>query len=134
MRRSRSKSHGRHSAVADFRGALVPGSSKLGHGTKGGELGDHHARRLAFLSNATSTTLLSDNPISPTSVQLNSEIHGAFPCKRHQMQHLEFCTTIGKALNSWINVPFFLAGSLKIPYDLLLYNGFVSVPPVEEQS
>ncbi len=31
---------------------------------------------------------------SPTSVQLKSEINGAFPCKRHQKQHLEFCTTL----------------------------------------
>jgi len=35
---------------------------------------------------------------------------------------------------SWINVPFFLAGALKILYDLLLYKEFVSVPPVEERS
>jgi len=26
------------------------------------------------------------------SVQSKGEINGAFPCKRHQMQHLEFCT------------------------------------------
>jgi hypothetical protein len=25
-------------------------------------------------------------------IQLKSEINGAFPCKRHQKQHLEFCT------------------------------------------
>ena len=35
---------------------------------------------------------------------------------------------------SWINVPFFLAGGLKILYDLLLYKEFVSIPPVEERS
>jgi MFS family permease len=34
---------------------------------------------------------------------------------------------------SWINVPFFLAGSLKILYDLLLYKEFVSVPPVADR-
>jgi MFS family permease len=33
---------------------------------------------------------------------------------------------------SWINAPFFLAGALKILYDLLLYKEFVKVPPVEE--
>jgi MFS family permease len=33
---------------------------------------------------------------------------------------------------SWINVPFFLAGTLKILYDLLLYKEFVSIPPAEE--
>jgi MFS family permease len=33
---------------------------------------------------------------------------------------------------SWINVPFFLAGTLKILYDLLLYKEFVSIRPVEE--
>jgi hypothetical protein len=29
---------------------------------------------------------------SPTSLQLKSEINGAFPCKRHQKQHIGFCT------------------------------------------
>jgi MFS family permease len=36
------------------------------------------------------------------------------------------------ARTSWINVPFFLAGTLKILYDLLLYKEFVSIPPAEE--
>jgi len=34
---------------------------------------------------------------------------------------------------SWINVPFFIAGTLKILYDLLLYREFVVVQPPEEQ-
>ena len=34
---------------------------------------------------------------------------------------------------SWINVPRFLAGVLKILYDLLLYKEFVSIRPVEEK-
>ena len=34
---------------------------------------------------------------------------------------------------SWINVPFFVAGTLKILYDLLLYREFVAVRPPEEQ-
>jgi MFS family permease len=34
---------------------------------------------------------------------------------------------------SWINVPFFLAGGLKILYDLLFYKEFVSIPPIEER-
>jgi MFS family permease len=33
---------------------------------------------------------------------------------------------------SWINLPFFIAGSLKIAYDLLLYRAFVSAHPPEE--
>jgi MFS family permease len=33
---------------------------------------------------------------------------------------------------SLINVPFFMAGTLKIIYDLLLYKGFVAVQPPEE--
>ncbi|HEX7794965.1 MAG TPA: MFS transporter [Vicinamibacterales bacterium] len=33
---------------------------------------------------------------------------------------------------SLINLPFFIAGTLKIGYDLLLYRGFVSVQPPEE--
>ena len=35
---------------------------------------------------------------------------------------------------SLINMPFFMAGTLKIIYDLLLYNGFVAVQPPEETS
>jgi len=34
---------------------------------------------------------------------------------------------------SWINAPFFIAGSLKIVYDLLLYLQFVAVRPPEER-
>jgi MFS family permease len=35
---------------------------------------------------------------------------------------------------SWINVPFFIAGTLKIVYDLLLYKTFVAIqPPPEER-
>jgi MFS family permease len=37
------------------------------------------------------------------------------------------------ARTSWINVPFFLAGTLKILYDLLLYKEFVKIQPVEER-
>jgi len=36
------------------------------------------------------------------------------------------------ARRSLIDVPFFVAGTLKILYDLLLYNEFVSVRPPEE--
>jgi hypothetical protein len=39
---------------------------------------------------------------SPTSVQLKSEINGAFPRKRHQKQHLEFCTTLRRTRRSGI--------------------------------
>ncbi len=35
---------------------------------------------------------------------------------------------------SWINVPFFVAGTLKILYDLLLYREFVGVQPPEERA
>ena len=35
---------------------------------------------------------------------------------------------------SLINLPFFLAGGLKIVYDLMLYRAFVRVPPPEEAS
>ena len=31
-----------------------------------------------------------------------------------------------------VNVPFFLAGTLKIAYDLLLYRGFVGHQPVDD--
>src|SRR5262249_34138947 len=33
-----------------------------------------------------------------------------------------------------INVPFFIAGALKILYDLVLYRSFVSLPPPEESA
>jgi hypothetical protein len=35
---------------------------------------------------------------------------------------------------SLFNLPFFLAGSLKIIYDLLLYRSFKAVKPAEEKS
>jgi MFS family permease len=35
---------------------------------------------------------------------------------------------------SWINLPFYLAGGLKIVYDLLLYRAFVNVRPSEEST
>jgi MFS family permease len=34
----------------------------------------------------------------------------------------------------WINLPFFIAGTLKIAYDLLLYRQFVTIQPPEEES
>lgn len=37
------------------------------------------------------------------------------------------------ARHSWVNVPFFVAGTLKILYDLLLYKEFVAVQPPEER-
>jgi MFS family permease len=37
------------------------------------------------------------------------------------------------ARSSWINVPFLLAGALKILYDLLLYKEFVGIQPIEER-
>jgi MFS family permease len=33
---------------------------------------------------------------------------------------------------SWINLPFFIAGTLKIIYDLLLYKAFAAIQPPEE--
>jgi len=33
---------------------------------------------------------------------------------------------------SLINLPFFIAGTLKSTYDLLLYKGFVTIQPPEE--
>lgn len=32
------------------------------------------------------------------------------------------------------SVPFFLAGGIKIAYDLLLYHAFISQPPADEQA
>jgi hypothetical protein len=33
---------------------------------------------------------------------------------------------------SLMSIPFLIAGALKIVYDVLLYRGFVAVPPPEE--
>jgi MFS family permease len=52
--------------------------------------------------------------------------------------------TVGASIAPWlvgmmfarpslINLPFFVAGSLKIVYDILLYREFVSLPPPEER-
>jgi hypothetical protein len=35
---------------------------------------------------------------------------------------------------SLLSLPFYIAGTLKISYDLLLYKGFVAMPPREEAS
>jgi hypothetical protein len=42
---------------------------------------------------------------SPTSIQLKSKINGAFLCKRHQKQHLEFCTTLLRTRRLGARVP-----------------------------
>jgi hypothetical protein len=34
---------------------------------------------------------------------------------------------------SLISLPFFIAGALKIVYDLMLYRGFVTIQPPEER-
>jgi len=34
----------------------------------------------------------------------------------------------------WISVPFFLAGTIKIVYDVLLYRSFAAVRPAEERA
>ena len=33
---------------------------------------------------------------------------------------------------AWVNLPFYVAGALKIVYDLLLYKAFVNQRPPEE--
>jgi len=42
------------------------------------------------------------NIFGPTSVQFKSEINDAFPRKRHQKRHLEFCTP--HLINRWSSV------------------------------
>src|SRR6266576_5381037 len=42
---------------------------------------------------------------SPTSVQLKGEINGAFPCRRHQKQHLEICITLLRTRMSRVRNP-----------------------------
>jgi hypothetical protein len=34
----------------------------------------------------------------------------------------------------WVNVPFFLAGTIKISYDLLLYRSFAATKAREERA
>ena len=43
-----------------------------------------------------------------------------------------FCVGLLFARPSLINAPFFIAGTLKIIYDILLYREFVNLPPPEE--
>jgi sugar phosphate permease len=38
------------------------------------------------------------------------------------------------ASHTFLNVPFFLAGAMKILYDLILYRQFVNLPPPEENT
>ncbi|SRR6266513_6211023 len=59
---------------------------------------------------------------SPPSVQLKSEINGAFPCKRHQKQHLEFCTTLLRTRRPGVRV---FPGA---PLQTVYWNGFVIEP------
>ena len=42
---------------------------------------------------------------SPTSVQFKSEINGAFLCKRHQKQHLEFLTAFLRTRRPGVRIP-----------------------------
>src|ERR1700690_3851202 len=42
---------------------------------------------------------------SPTSVQFKSEINDAFPCKRHQKRHLEFCIAHLLSRGSGVRLP-----------------------------
>ena len=77
----------RYSAVAEFRGDQVPGSSKLGQRPKGASW-EIITPAIVLHSNGESAP---PNHFSPSSVQLKSEINGAFLCKRHQQRYLEFC-------------------------------------------
>src|SRR5580700_9505622 len=85
-----------------FRPGLVPGSSNLVNALK--------ARAGSSSPAGDSLFTRTERPqpcthFSPTSVQLKSEINGAFPCKRHQMQHLEFCTILLQTRRSEVRVP-----------------------------
>jgi len=42
---------------------------------------------------------------SPTSVQFKNEINGAFLCKRHQEQHLEFLTALLRTRRPGVRIP-----------------------------
>jgi hypothetical protein len=42
---------------------------------------------------------------SPTSVQFKGEINGAFLCKRHQKQHLEFLTAFLRTRRPGVRIP-----------------------------
>jgi hypothetical protein len=45
------------------------------------------------------------NIFGPTSVQFKSEINDAFPRKRHQKRHLEFCTAHLLSRMLWVRIP-----------------------------
>ena len=67
---------------------------------------------------------------SPTSVQVKSEINGAFPCKRHQKQHLEFCATYLRTGRTGVRVPPYCARSQKaaLTCTSLVVSVFVQSP------
>ena len=90
----------RYSAVAEFRGDQVPGSSKLGQRPKGASW-EIITPAIVLHSNGESAP---PNHFSPSSVQLKSEINGAFLCKRHQQQHLEFCNAYLLSRGSGVRV------------------------------
>ncbi len=77
------------------------------HGGLGAAVGNLLSITRATVPANNGLAILSFAPkyFSPTSVQLKSEINGAFPCKRHQKQHLEFCTTLLRTRRSGVRVP-----------------------------
>src|SRR6267143_2949979 len=69
---------------------------------------------------------------TPTSVQFKSEINDALPRKRHQKQHLEFCTAYLRSRGSGVRVPPGAPFSLnpiqsKGVTEIILHPGFTPV-------
>jgi len=92
----------------------LPGSSKRGQCPKVGELGiitrsdstfhSHNRESGSCVPRNCATIGVHPSHFSPTSVQFKSEINGAFLCKRHQKQHLEFCTAYLRTRGSGVRV------------------------------
>jgi hypothetical protein len=68
------------------------------------------------------------HPISfgPTSVQFESEINGAFSCKRHQKQHLEFLTAFLRTRRPGVRIP---PGRTTFPWPIILDQRPLSTSP-----
>jgi hypothetical protein len=114
----------RYSAVAEFRGGQVLDQVNLVNSLKA---------RAGRLSRQPSCFTRTENPqpchpndFSPTSVQLKSEINGAFLCKRHQKQHLEFLTAFLRTRRPGVRIP---PGAPLFLGQLFWINAPFSLPP-----
>lgn len=60
---------------------------------------------LERMESGRNTAMVTSISFSPGSVQFKSEINDAFPCKRHQKRHLEFCIAHLRSRGLGVQVP-----------------------------